>query len=168
MLEKIANHDPLTGLPNRRLLTDRLNQAMLFAMRNKKLLAVCYLDLDGFKQVNDVLGHAAGDKLLQEIACRLKSVLRGNDTVCRLGGDEFVLLINDLHKREDVDILLDKVLAIIQLPVAFETEQAHVSASIGISFFPDDSDDGGQLLLSADQAMYRAKHQGESQYCVSR
>ena len=165
MLEKIANHDPLTGLPNRRLLTDRLNQAMLYATRNRTLLAVCYLDLDGFKQVNDVFGHAAGDQLLQETAHRLKSAVRCNDTVCRLGGDEFVLLLNEWHKREDVAVVLDKVLAIIQLPVELETSQAHVSASIGVSFFADDSDDANQLLLYADQAMYRAKQQGKSQYC---
>ncbi len=164
MLEKIANHDPLTGLPNRRLLADRLNQAMLLAVRSKKLLAVCYLDLDGFKQVNDVFGHPAGDLLLQEISLRLKSVLRANDTVCRLGGDEFVMLFNGLHQREDVAALLDKVLAVIQMPVQLETGQANVSASIGISFFADDSDDANQLMLLADQAMYRAKHLGKAQY----
>jgi diguanylate cyclase (GGDEF)-like protein len=165
MLEGIANHDPLTGLPNRRLLTDRLHQAMLYATRNDTLLAVCYLDLDGFKQVNDVFGHAAGDELLQETAHRLKCTVRCNDTVCRLGGDEFVLLINDLHKREDVAVILDKVLAIIQEPVELETDQVYISASIGVSFFANDSDDANQLMLYADQAMYRAKHQGKSKYC---
>jgi diguanylate cyclase (GGDEF)-like protein len=138
---------------------------MLYATRNDTLLAVCYLDLDGFKQVNDVFGHAAGDELLQETAHRLKCTVRSNDTVCRLGGDEFVLLINDLHKREDVAVILDKVLAIIQEPVELETDQVYISASIGVSFFANDSDDANQLMLYADQAMYRAKHQGKSKYC---
>ena len=165
LLEGIANQDPLTGLPNRRLLTDRLQQAMLGAARNNKLLAVCFLDLDGFKQVNDDFGHATGDLLLQEIARRIKGMLRASDTVARIGGDEFVLLFNDLHNREDVQKLLDRVLATITVPVQFEAAQAHVSASIGVSFFVDDSDDANKLMLQADEAMYRAKQQGKAQYC---
>jgi len=165
LLEGIANHDPLTGLPNRRLLTDRLQQAMLGAARNNKLLAVCFLDLDGFKQVNDDFGHATGDLLLQEIARRIKGMLRASDTVARIGGDEFVLLFNDLHNREDVQKLLDRVLATITVPVQFEAAQAQVSASIGVSFFVDDSDDANKLMLQADEAMYRAKHLGKAQYC---
>ncbi|MDP2901886.1 MAG: GGDEF domain-containing protein, partial [Methylovulum sp.] len=166
LLEGIANHDALTGLPNRRLLADRLSQATIHANRNQKSLAVCYLDLDGFKQVNDVFGHAAGDTLLQEIAQRFKSILRGNDTVARLGGDEFVLLFNDLNKSEDVFALLDRLLAVAKEPVVFENVQARVSASIGVSFFPVDSNDADMLMKFADEAMYHAKHKGKSQYYI--
>lgn len=165
-LEKIANHDPLTGLPNRRLLTDRLEQAIAYATRKNNRIAICYLDLDGFKQVNDVYGHAAGDHLLKEIATRLKRIIRNNDTVARLGGDEFVLLFNDLSDLNDVTGLLDRVITNTRQHIELQNGTAQVSASIGVSYFPDHSRDAVELMLYADLAMYQAKNHGKSRYCL--
>lgn len=166
-LEGMANHDPLTGLPNRRLLMDRLQQALANAKRDNKMLAVCYLDLDGFKPINDTQGHAAGDRLLQEIAQRFKGVLREHDTVARLGGDEFVLLFASLSTAADVFSLLDRVMAIVSLPVKLEQTSVHVSASMGVSFFPNHGYDPAILLHTADQALYQAKNSGKSKYCLA-
>lgn len=165
MLECIANHDPLTGLPNRRLLTDRLDQALHFAVRNNQVLAICYLDLDGFKQVNDIYGHAAGDQLLKEMAGRFRTVIRTTDTVARVGGDEFIFLLNGLDDRRYIEYALQRILDVVNTPVKLEDAQASVSASIGISSFAQDSRQAHELILFADQAMYRAKHGGKSQYC---
>jgi len=165
-LERIANHDALTGLPNRLLLADRLQLAIAHAERTHGFLAVCYLDLDGFKPVNDSLGHAAGDHLLQEISQRLLTTLRGNDTVARLGGDEFVILFGDLKKPEDCTDLLDRLLQEIARPVTVRNGIVSVTASIGVTLFPDDAGDPDTLLRHADQAMYRAKQLGKSRYCL--
>ena len=167
-LESIANHDPLTGLPNRRLLYDRLEQAIYHAQRHQQYLVICYLDLDGFKQVNDTLGHATGDQLLQEIARRFQNLLRKHDTVARLGGDEFVLLFSDLHATRDALPLLERLLAITAEPIRFGSAMAQVTASIGVSVYPNGDEDPNTLLALADQAMYQAKRQGKSRYCTHR
>jgi len=164
-LELEANHDQLTGLPNRRLLGDRLEQALQHQQRNQKQLAVCFLDLDGFKAVNDTLGHDAGDQLLCEVAKRLQSLLRGEDTLARIGGDEFVLLLGNLSNTHGLTTLLDRVLTCIQQAIPINGKQAHVSASIGVSLCPDHANDAETLLKHADQAMYKAKESGKSQYC---
>lgn len=163
-LEKAANFDALTGLPNRRLLQDRLAQALMRSKRNGYLLAVCFLDLDGFKQVNDSLGHDAGDELLCLVAMRLAKLLRGDDTVARLGGDEFVLLLGDAQSELAVTQLLDRLLQDIAQPFALKGGCATVSASIGVTLYPHDLSVPEQLLEHADQAMYQAKNSGKSRY----
>jgi diguanylate cyclase (GGDEF)-like protein/PAS domain S-box-containing protein len=162
-VEQIAFHDALTGLPNRILLTDRLQQAIPLAFRLQLRVAVCFIDLDGFKAVNDRLGHAAGDRLLQVIGQRLLECVRGNDTVARLGGDEFVLLLTHLHSREECNQVLSRVVRAIGEPVDVGHDAVgQVSASIGVAFSPDDGNDGNLLLKRADEAMYAAKKSGRN------
>ena len=164
-IEQIAYHDNLTGLPNRLLVSDRLHQALAQADRADQSLAVCYLDLDGFKPVNDSFGHAAGDKLLIEIARRLQTSVRANDTVGRLGGDEFVLLLTNLENAKEVYEVLQRVMEAIEQPVVVdETHEVTVTASIGIALFPQDSNNPDTLLRHADQAMYVAKESGKNRY----
>ena len=165
-LEKAANFDVLTGLPNRRLLHDRLGQAVLRSKRSGKLLAVCFLDLDGFKKVNDALGHDAGDELLRIVATRLGKLLRGDDTVARMGGDEFVLLIGGANSESDVTSLLGRVLQDIAQPISIADKPARVTASIGVTFYPDDMSTTEELLSHADEAMYVAKREGKSRYHI--
>jgi diguanylate cyclase (GGDEF)-like protein len=167
-LEIEANHDALTGLPNRRLLFDRLNQALLHSRRSQQGLAVCYLDLDGFKQVNDTLGHDAGDNVLRLIAGRLSDVLRGEDTVVRLGGDEFVLLLGNLDNEDKAAQLLNRLLQDIAQPMVINGLPAQVTASIGVTFYPQDQGTPEQLLKHADEAMLMAKSEGKSRYNVFR
>jgi diguanylate cyclase (GGDEF)-like protein/PAS domain S-box-containing protein len=162
-LERIALYDSLTSLPNRRLLTDRLLQGILQAQRRHTLLAVCYLDLDGFKQVNDQHGHAAGDLLLIEVSRRIQGLLRAEDTLARLGGDEMVLLMGGLRKPDDCLPALQRVLDTIRQPVALPQGAAQVSASMGLSIFPLDGDTPDLLLRRADHAMYEAKQSGKNQ-----
>lgn len=161
-LNRIAHYDALTELPNRVLLFDRMQAAFASAQRSQELLAVCFLDLDGFKSVNDALGHAAGDQLLREVAQRLHHVLRGVDTVARLGGDEFVMLIGNLKSPDACVELLQRVLKTVDQPVCTEAGEARVSASIGVAFFPRDSSSADELLALADRALYRAKRSGRS------
>ena len=177
-LELIAHYDPLTGVPNRILLADRMHLAFAQTRRDNCLMAVGYLDLDGFKPVNDKLGHEAGDQLLIEIALRIKNALREGDTIARLGGDEFVFLLLGLEKVEDCETTLHRLLEVISQPVALRNQIVSVSASIGISIFPDDCKDAGgramqgaiaedntdpdTLLRHADQAMYQAKQEGKN------
>jgi diguanylate cyclase (GGDEF)-like protein/hemerythrin-like metal-binding protein/PAS domain S-box-containing protein len=164
ILEVEANHDALTGLPNRRLLQDRLEQAIQRSKRGGHVLAVCYLDLDGFKLVNDTLGHDAGDDVLRVIAGRLSKVLRGVDTVVRSGGDEFVLLLGDLDSEQDATQLLNRLLLDIAQPILIHGMPVNVSASIGVTLYPPDSGTAGQLLKHADEAMFAAKKEGKSRY----
>lgn len=162
-LETLAYYDALTRLPNRRLFTDRLTQAMAIVERHGHFLAVCYLDLDGFKQVNDVLGHKAGDQLLVEVAHRLEQVIRHEDTLARWGGDEFVLLLNNLDAADEC---IDALQRILDGLGAFEVEghRFQVTGSIGVTLFPKDQSDGDTLLRHADHAMYTAKQLGRNRY----
>lgn len=166
-LEHLANRDVLTGLPNRLLLNDRFSREIAKAERTKEIFAVCYLDLDGFKAVNDTLGHAAGDKLLKEISRRIKYTVRNADTVARIGGDEFVILMGGIKSPENAFVLLNRLLEEIKLPVHLDAHTATVSASIGIAFFPQHGTEQNILLNSADSAMYAAKKMGKSRYCVA-
>ncbi|MCX8085956.1 MAG: EAL domain-containing protein [Rhodocyclaceae bacterium] len=163
-LETLAHYDPLTHLPNRALLGDRLRQALAAAQRSGELLAICYLDLDGFKPVNDTLGHAAGDELLREIARRLEASIRGGDTVARLGGDEFVLLLGKLAGLAELEIALTRILSAIHQPIAIGDQEVSVSGSLGVTLYPLDDSDADTLLRHADQAMYRAKEAGRNRY----
>lgn len=161
--ERAASHDALTGLPNRQLLLDRLGQAIPLARRQHTALAVCFIDLDGFKAVNDELGHAAGDRLLQVIATRLGACVRAHDTVARLGGDEFVLVLTQLHERGECERVLERVRSAVREPVVLgDGQSAQVRASIGVACCPDDAGDAERLLAIADAAMYRSKRAGRA------
>ncbi|MDD2701903.1 MAG: PAS domain S-box protein [Sideroxydans sp.] len=163
-LSRVANYDALTGVANRRLLADRLRQAIAVAQRGDTMLAVCYIDLDGFKDVNDKHGHDMGDKLLIDITRRLQDVLRAGDTLARLGGDEFVMLFNELPKVEECYRVLERVMEVISQPVVLKDRQVVVSASIGVTLYPEDDADGDTLLRHADQAMYIAKQSGKNRF----
>ena len=163
-LHRIAHYDPLTGVPNRRLLSDRLDQAVARARRSDILLAVCYLDLDGFKPINDQFGHAIGDQVLIQTTRRIEQIIRGDDTVARLGGDEFVILLNDLVDRAECSVVLDRIGTAIAEVMTIEGVEVRVSASIGIALFPEDDTDAETLLRHADQAMYQAKEAGRNRY----
>jgi diguanylate cyclase (GGDEF)-like protein/PAS domain S-box-containing protein len=164
-MERIAQHDPLTGLPNRLLLGDRLHQAIARSKREGSSIAVCYLDLDGFKQINDRLGHQAGDQVLIEVATRLTTTVRAGDTVARLGGDEFVILLSGLANDEECRQALDRILLVCSTPYAVAgTEQSGISASIGVTVYPSDRVDPDTLIRHADHAMYVAKQAGKSRY----
>jgi diguanylate cyclase (GGDEF)-like protein/PAS domain S-box-containing protein len=163
-LDRIAHYDVLTAVPNRRLLGDRLEQAIDRARRLGKSLAVCYLDLDGFKPINDQFGHEGGDRLLVEVASRLQSISRGDDTVARLGGDEFVMLWNDIDHESECFQALDRILAEVSSPMMLDGVPVSVSASIGVTMYPDDNVDADSLLRHADHAMYSAKQLGKNRY----
>jgi len=163
-LERMAYHDPLTQLPNRTLLSDRLHQAFSRAERTGELLAVCCLDLDGFKPVNDSLGHEAGDHLLVQLAERMNKCLRESDTVARTGGDEFALLLNGMANVDECRVALERLLSDIRAPYMIAGESVTVSSSIGYTVFPFDHSEPDTLLRHADQAMYQAKLNGGS--CV--
>jgi diguanylate cyclase (GGDEF)-like protein/PAS domain S-box-containing protein len=165
-LERLAHYDALTGLPNRTLMSDRLHLAMAQSRRRGKLLAVCYLDLDGFKEVNDRQGHQAGDRLLMDVAERLRHSLRGGDTAARLGGDEFVLLLNDLSSDSELEQILERLLASLARPFALEGQMVSISGSIGVTIFPTDDADADTLVRHADQAMYGAKQSGRNRYQI--
>jgi diguanylate cyclase (GGDEF)-like protein/PAS domain S-box-containing protein len=166
-LERIAHFDVLTHLPNRVLLADRMQQAMLQAQRRKKQLAVAYLDLDGFKAINDHHGHETGDQVLIALAKRMKEALRESDTMARMGGDEFVALLTDLEDTSASVDLLNRVLAAAALPVQVDGLSLQISASLGVTFYPQVQDiEADQLLRQADQAMYQAKVAGKNRYCV--
>ena len=163
-LEQMAYHDPLTRLPNRALLADRLQLALAKAQRERRVLAVCYLDLDGFKPINDTWGHAAGDELLIQVARRLQNQVRGNDTVARLGGDEFVVLLVDLPTIDEGERALQRILEALAAPFVVGATTAMISASAGATFFPNDGADPDTLIRHADQAMYLAKQAGRNRY----
>lgn len=161
-LERMAYHDPLTQLPNRALLSDRLQQALARAERSGELLAVCCLDLDGFKPVNDTLGHEAGDYLLVQLAVRMSACLRDSDTVARLGGDEFAVLLCGLQSVDECTQTLERLLSVIKTPYSLGDKTVTVSSSIGYTIFPDDGCEPDTLLRHADHAMYQAKLNGGS------
>jgi diguanylate cyclase (GGDEF)-like protein/PAS domain S-box-containing protein len=159
-LELMAHYDPLTQLPNRLLFRDRFAQAVARCKREQTMLGICYLDLDGFKAVNDTLGHETGDQLLICIANRIKSILREEDTVSRLGGDEFVLLVMNLDSIDHFEGALARIHHAIAEPITINDRQISVSASGGMTIYPLDDDDAETLLRHADKAMYRAKQEG--------
>ncbi|MDD2845807.1 MAG: EAL domain-containing protein [Rhodoferax sp.] len=163
-LERQANYDLLTGLPNRVLLGDRIEQGIARATRLGYYLVLVFMDLDHFKFINDSLGHAAGDELLKEVAMRLSSCLRSSDTVARLGGDEFVLVINDHYRSSSVISLLERVLQDIGHPIVLSGREFQVGASLGVAMFPSDGEDAQQLLKHADVAMYAAKDRGRNNF----
>lgn len=163
-LEHLATHDALTGLPNRHLLGDRIEQSIAKAGRNQRLLALAFVDLDRFKNVNDSMGHEAGDKLLVEVANRLVSCLRTGDTVSRQGGDEFVVVLTDLAKAEDAGRVAQKMLDTLSVPASIANSEVVPSASIGIALYPRDGESTQTLMMNADQAMYGAKQAGRNQY----
>ncbi|PKO35291.1 MAG: hypothetical protein CVU34_03005 [Betaproteobacteria bacterium HGW-Betaproteobacteria-7] len=163
-LEHLAHFDALTQLPNRMLLADRMQLAMAQSERSGKILAVCYLDLDGFKPVNDLYGHAVGDRLLIEVGQRLRSCVRGGDTVSRLGGDEFVLLFADLDSEREADHAVGRVISTLTHPFQIASHAIQISASIGVTLFPQDGADSDALLRHADQAMYTAKQAGRNRF----
>lgn len=159
--ENLANYDPLTGLPNLRLITDRLRQTTTLAARDGFRSAVMFIDLDGFKRINDFLGHAAGDNLLRAIARRLEACVRKSDTVGRIGGDEFVIILSHVDDPDGVNVVAEKVLAEVCRPVDLYGTPCHVGASIGIAVFPDHGQDVASLLQRADEAMYGVKKSGK-------
>ncbi|WP_198650289.1 diguanylate cyclase domain-containing protein [Oceanimonas marisflavi] len=152
-----AHHDRLTGLPSRTLLMDRLQRALSRAQRNQTLMAVFFIDLNGFKQINDTLGHAAGDLLLQAVAGRLLQCVRTEDTVARMGGDEFVIVLEQLEQASDTDIIADRILDALRQPFDLNERRVSVSGSLGISLYPRNGTDAETLLQHADEAMYQAK-----------
>ena len=159
-----ANYDPLTGLPNRRLLNDRLAEQIKRAQRDQGSLAVLFIDLDRFKEVNDALGHEAGDQLLMEAARRVVGCVRGTDTVARQGGDEFTVLLPGLSERAPIERIAEDIILALTEPFQLGNEQAYVSASIGITLFPQDADNPVAILKQADQAMYHAKEEGRNRF----
>jgi diguanylate cyclase (GGDEF)-like protein/PAS domain S-box-containing protein len=160
----LAHYDELTGLPNRSMFNQRLSHALIQARRNDKPLAILFIDLDRFKNINDTLGHEAGDRVLKEVAQRLLGCLREGDTVGRLGGDEFVVLIEELPEPMHVAAVAQKILAAVVKPFILGAQEFNITASIGISTYPDDSEDMQALLKNADISMYRAKEQGKNNY----
>ena len=157
-----AHHDPLTGLPNRVLLDDRISRAISMAERHAGKVAVLYLDLDGFKLINDTQGHAVGDQLLQSVTARLLACVRDCDTVSRLGGDEFVVLLPKVVQPEDAATTARRILESLGAPHPIDRLEVMVTASIGISLYPDDAGSAGDLLANADAAMYEAKSSGRA------
>jgi len=163
-LEHHANHDQLTGLPNRNLLTDRLQQAIRLGVRNSQYVVVAFIDLDNFKFINDSLGHLVGDQLLIEIARRLRECMRDTDTVARYGGDEFVLVLSGYYQIGPVVRLLERVIEAIARPVEIESNELFVTCSIGVAHYPVDGADAQTLLRHADAAMYLAKERGKNNF----
>ncbi len=160
----LANHDPLTGLPNRNLLQDRIDQAVSQHKRNKSQFVVMFIDLDQFKTINDSLGHQHGDALLCSVSARLTGCLREVDTVARQGGDEFIVLLNSIASPGDAAIVAQKILAALSEPHLIEGQELHAGASIGIAIYPQDGDTAEALLKNSDMAMYHAKEMGRNNY----
>lgn len=163
-IEHLAHHDALTGLANRTLLADRIGQAILAAGRGGKELALCFLDLDYFKRINDSVGHSVGDQVLIEIARRLRTCVRESDTLARIGGDEFVLLLGNLESSEDCLRVVDKAIAAVVEPIRLDSGTFSVTTSVGIAVWPHDGADGETLMRNADVAMYHAKNSGRNSF----
>ncbi len=164
-LEHLAHHDPLTNLPNRLLFNDRLEHAIERAHRENGGIGVMFIDLDNFKPINDGLGHAVGDRVLQLVAERMTSQVREDDTVARISGDEFALIMEDTKESQDVAHVAAKILSAFEAPLQVDTHELHVTTSIGISLYPEDGKDVTTLVKNADAAMYRAKKRGKNRYC---
>ncbi len=163
-ISHLAQHDVLTNLPNRTLLQDRLTQAIATAGRNDSRIAVLFLDLDGFKYINDSLGHATGDRLLQSVGKRLLAAVRTSDTVSRIGGDEFVILLSEVAHAGDAGVKAGKILSALGAPFEMEQNTLRITASIGVSTYPEDGQSAQLLIRNADLAMYQAKEKGRSNY----
>jgi diguanylate cyclase (GGDEF)-like protein len=166
-LESLALHDALTGLPNRRLLMDRLSLAIAHARRNKRTMAVMFLDLDGFKQINDTLGHDAGDTLLKMVAARLVAAVRQEDTVARLGGDEFVIALWGLTHADDAAKLAAKVVQAVSQPYSIQNRGVNMTVSVGVGIYPTHGEEVETVMKSADLALYEAKRTGKNVYCIA-
>ncbi|MBK1720785.1 EAL domain-containing protein [Thiocystis violacea] len=165
-MRHLANYDSLTGLPNRHLFQDRLRHALHAADRSGHHVGLLFLDLDGFKAINDSLGHSLGDEVLKRVADRLRETVRASDTVARLGGDEFTVVAEGIHGPLDVEGLADKLLATLVTPYRIQDHRLHLSASIGITLYPQDGTSADALLHNADSAMYEAKRRGKNAYCL--
>jgi len=163
-IEYQAYHDALTDLPNRRLFHDRLEQALSHAQRNDHISAVLFIDLDRFKTINDTLGHDLGDRLLQAVAQRLSSLIRKGDTVARLGGDEFIILLAQVAKPQDVEVVVGKLISLFSQPFKIDQHLLHVTLSIGVALYPGDGESPEQLMKNADTAMYQTKNSGRNGY----
>lgn len=165
---QMAFHDMLTGLPNRRLLQDRIAQALAHARRNKNKIAVLFIDLDHFKPINDLMGHDAGDLLLKEVAARLSASVRAEDTVARQGGDEFIVLLSKITNAQDAEAVAGKILARLTEPFQIKGKELQIGGSLGIALFPSDGEDADTLLKNSDTAMYYAKQNGRNNYQLYR
>ncbi len=159
-----ATHDPLTGLVNRLLLYDRLARELTRARRYNKMIALIYLDLDQFKKINDTLGHSVGDHLLKVVGVRLRSILRESDTLARMGGDEYMFILPDIVKEPDISHIVENILHSIRKPFEIEGHEINITASIGVSIFPNDGENLDSLIKVADIAMYQAKSQGRDNF----
>src|SRR6185503_9588275 len=161
-IQRVAHHDSLTGLPNRLLFNDRLDQAISLAKRDSRQFALLYLDLDKFKPVNDTLGHNAGDQLLKGVAARLRHLLRESDTLSRVGGDEFIIILPDILGREVAETVVRKIVSALAAPFLLgdPKHSIEIGASIGISVYPADGNSADALVKAADNAMYSAKQSG--------
>ena len=162
-----AMHDSLTGLPGVTLLHERFEWASNLSQRKNWKMAVLFIDLDGFKQVNDTLGHAAGDQMLVQVAARMQGVVRQTDFVARLGGDEFVILLLDLDREEAVETVAEKLLTVMATPYRVDKKEAQISASIGVAMYPEEGEKLESLLKAADSAMYHSKRSGKNNYTFS-
>jgi two-component system cell cycle response regulator len=167
ILEPLALADPLTGIANRRLLADRMSVALVHARRNKSAMAVMYLDLDGFKKINDTLGHLVGDILLKMVAGRLTATVREEDTVARLGGDEFIIALWHVTGTEDAARVALKMIEAVSQPYSIEGHTVNITTSLGVGIYPDHGEDASTLMKSADLALYEAKHAGKNAYRIS-
>ncbi len=163
---RLAYYDSLTNLPNRQLFCDRVSQALTHAQRNDKMVSLMFIDLDGFKAVNDTMGHDMGDLLLQAVARRLECCLRKSDTVARIGGDEFTCILPNIEQAGDLHIVARKIIKALSTPFELKGQNVCISGSVGASLFPDDSKDAEVLIKNADVAMYRAKTEGKNNYQV--
>ena len=164
-IAKLAHFDPLTGLANRTLFYDRVGKSLPQAKRLKHKMAILFMDLDGFKQINDTFGHVVGDKLLKEVASRLLKSTREGDSVARFGGDEFAFLLNNVKSKENVAVFANKMIALISEPYVFDGKQCNIGGSIGIAMYPDDHIEMDSLLNQADTAMYTVKKNGKN-HCL--
>ncbi len=163
-LAHLAFHDHLTGLPNRLLLNERLNQTLIYAQRNEMSVALLFIDFDGFKAVNDTYGHDVGDSILKMAAQRMNNVKRSSDFLARVGGDEFVMIINSLSDEQTISLIAKNIIQAMHLPFHLKSQQINIGASVGVSLYPYDTTDSSELLKQADDAMYHAKSLGRNTY----
>ncbi|MBI5233132.1 MAG: diguanylate cyclase [Deltaproteobacteria bacterium] len=164
LISHMAYHDTLTGLPNRQLLNDRVAQAIEYSRRHDLMLSVCFLDLDGFKAVNDTFGHDIGDLLLKQVSERLKGCVRKSDTVARLGGDEFIIMLQDISEPEDAGITAGKIIKELAKGFVLDGRELSITASIGVALYPVDGEEIETLIKKADAAMYHAKQAGKNNF----